>query len=189
MGYVYKPFDRMYSLKPTYGSADAAALMDISGDRLDQSIFPFDQSRLDHFTDGATTYITNYNLRTRLARDMAIDADNPREELPKEPTDKLIDTIANLNAQQPDMSHPADYEASTSAEMYREAKKNAKTQDNLFISGKGDLKLLDADLPMKTNPTKTLGQIELYSHEGRTNRLQTDEDGAYLNSIESISAF
>jgi len=225
MSHAYKVFDRMMTMKTYYGSADKEAMMSIDADPLDQQVFPFDHGRLDHFNDGASSYITSSGLYSRLSRDLAMDIRNPRQELPKNPSDtRPMDIIPNLVPQQPDMSNPADYESSVAVNLYRQAKRNHRNQDNLFIdkkaqqagamggqnnydykggrlngnkgSGGGSVsgrKFTNSDT-WGITPLEGLGALELYSHEGNAagvhmNRLATDEDDAYLNSIESMSAF
>lgn len=206
----YRTFDRFYTLTPYLGSANKDAVYSIDGDRLDQQVFAFDQGRLDHFVDGASSYITSANLEGRMRRDLAVDIGNPRQELPKNPTDKLIDTIPNLVPVQPDMSTPADYEATTTASLYQEAKKHHRQEDNMFVKGKGGGASISADKDNKTKnpggssetkttadsgtyvPQRPMDQLDIFEGNAagvEMNRLQKDEDNNYLNSVESINAF
>lgn len=211
----YKVFDRMMSVPTYYGSAKKEHIMSLDADRLDQQIFPFDHGRLDYFNDGASSYITSTNINSRLSRDLAMDIKNPRNELPKSNNDtRTIDVIPNLNPIQPDMSTPEDYEASVAINMYKQARQNHRKEDNFFVDkkaqkkdkangvgssvgpskgNKGPGKAREADT-YDAEPLKSLGILELFSHEGSAaglhmNRLATDEDDAYLNSVESVQAF
>lgn len=206
---TYKTFDRFYTINPYLGAAKKEAVYSIDGDRLDQQVYEFDQGRLSHFSDGASSYITSANLEGRLRRDLAVDIGNPRQELNKNPTDKIIDTIPNLVPIQPDMSTPADYEASTTASLYQEAKRHHKQEDNLFVKGKNTKGTsISADKGSSgqhgSSETKTtadsgtyvpqhpLDQLDIFEGNAagvEMNRLQKDEDDNYLNSIESINAF
>ena len=211
----YKVFDRFAVLKSAYGSADPEKLADLSAGRLEQEIFESDPQKQIAFIDGASSYITLANMQNRLTRDLMLDQRNPRQILPQQSTDKIIDTIPNLNPVQPDLSTPADYEFSTTAEMYRSAQRHYKKEDNLFIKRKGkgigggggggggdgkstqDGKTKTTADSGTVTPQQSLDQMDLFeggaagrpSNRLQLERLGKDSEDNSLNSVESINAF
>lgn len=189
----YKLWDRLSNYSGGYGSAKKDAIMDISGNRLDQQILPLDHSHADSFRDGASSYLMSNGLQSRMRRDLALDAKNPRQELPKSEADeKMIDLIPNQIDQMIPMSHPADFEASNNVLLLQQSRVHSTDQETMFTDPKAlENKNLHGDLPGR--PNQGASQQEVYSFEGsaagRQSNHLTDEDGAYLNSVESNLAF
>jgi len=189
----YKLFDRLSNYGGGFGAAKKEAIMDLSAHRLDQQIFPFDHSAEDFHRDGASTFITQAGLESRMKRDLSLDIKNPRQELPKSASDeKSIDVIPNLIAQMPDMSHPADYEAHNNVRLLQESRLHSTEQETLFTDPKAlENPRLNTDGQGKDN--RSVSQLQVFAFDGsaagkESNHL-VDEDGAYLNSVESVNAF
>lgn len=167
--------------------------MNISADRLDQQIFPSDGNELDRFRDGATSYITRSGYNSRMARDLTLDAKNPRQEMTKD-QDSLdaINAIPDFVPDEVDISHPADFEASNAVKLYQQSRVNSTAQETMFTDPKAlETKGLNTD--GRGKELQGIPQSQLYSFSGgaaaKTSNFLEDEDGAHLNSVESMSAF
>lgn len=189
----YKLYDRLSNYGAGFGAAKKEAVMDISAHRLEQQIFPFDHSAEEFNKDGASSYITHAGLNSRLKRDLALDAKNPREEMEKSAADiRMIDAIPNLIAQQPDLSHPADYEAHDQVRLLQESRAHSTEQETMFTDPKA-MEKPQINTDRQGKASKGMSQLQIYSLDGSaagivSNHL-TDEDGAYMDSVESVSAF
>lgn len=191
---TYELWGRMNKLPSGVGDAKKEDILSLDADRLSQQIFSLDGNRLDHMKDGATSYITSAGLQSRLQRDLAMDWHNPREELPHNPSDNgQIDMIPNLIAQQVDLSHPADYEADNNIKLVQQAYQNSLAEESKF----SDPKAMTREQRNAENPAgnrRGKNVLEAYSFGGSAagrpwNHLETDEDGAIVDSVESSTAF
>ena len=162
-------------------------LTDFSASRFDQMLFPEDEKGHGIATDAAQTVIDSLQLQSRQRRDLALDFFNPREELPKDvAAERIIDQIPDFTPQILDLDHPDDYKAHDQVRLVQDARTNFMQQSNFFDNP-------DARLPGVGEEARGVPASELYSLDGSaaglvTNRLQ-DEDGNYVNSVESTQAF
>jgi hypothetical protein len=167
----------------------------IDSNRLDTQILELNDSVLGALSDQASGIISMAGRTSRHARDYNIDVKNPREELPKDKGSILqMNAIPNLRPQMVDISHPADYEASNAIKLLQESNFNSQQQESMFTDpaalkrnmGESDAKQFQDD--------QSLTKTQEYMLEGsaagiQSNRLTTDEDGSYVNSVEAQDAF
>lgn len=186
-------YDRSYNYKGTYGEAGKADIHDLTSDRFKQQMWPLDKSRLDRIEDGATSYITLESLRSREARDFAIDVNNQRQELSKDPVALMtMNVIPNLTPMQLDLSKPEDYEAHNSVSLLMKARINGAREEKLFDDPAGvqktadDIKYTGSDAQGKPEQTRSGNDFIMRgSAAGMQNdKLRVDEDGSSTLEIE-----
>jgi len=159
-------------------------LTDFSASRLDQMLFSEDEKGHDIFNDAASMVIDNLQLESRQRRDMALDFFNPRQELPKDvAAERIVDQIPDFAAQVIDLAVPGDYEAQDQVRLVQDARANFIQQSNLF----------DNPDSREGGGARGISANDMYSLGGsaaglKTDRLQ-DEDGSYINSVDSVQAF
>jgi hypothetical protein len=184
----------MNNLGAGIGEVNKEDLLNLSGNPLDQQIFGFDHNRLSNMKEGASSYTLTAGLQSRLRRDMAIDYQNPRQELPHNPSDESkVDEIKNLIAQQIDLAHPADFKAHDNVDLVKNSYLNSIAEENEF----SDPKAMSREQLYYENPSQERrgrNALDFYGFGGSaagrpTNHLDTDEDGAIVNSVESTVAF
>lgn len=192
----YHLYDPQGNYQGPFGAATKHLIYDITAAPLDQSVFSMEKSWDKVFQEGATSWTTDGARGYRKERDMNMDLKNPRQELPKDRAGLLaMDTIPNLIEQKIDMSHPADYEASTAVQMFQMSEMYSKAQDTLFTDPKSmENPQLRQEGPNTGKPQQGISQLDAYGMEGSAagrinNFLWMDEDGAYLWSTESTVAF
>lgn len=187
-------YDRAYNYKGTYGEAGKADIHDLSSDRFKQQMWPLDKSRLDRIEDGATSYITHESLRSREARDYAIDLANPRQELSKDPAGLItMNVIPNLTPMQLDLSKPEDYEAHNSVSLFMKSRINSAREEKLFDDPAAVQKTADdikyTGVEAQGKPTETRSGNDFImrgSAAGMLNdKLRVDEDGSSTLEIET----
>lgn len=194
---AYNLFGRYENYGGGFGSAKKENIMNISASWIDQQIFPIDMAHMRTANDGASQFLTHRQYTGSQARDMAMDAKNPRQELPKNPSDvRNIEEIPQWDPQEIDMSTPMDYTAHDSVRMMQESSNYHSMQENLFT----DSKLLDhpeLNTDKVGNTVHGLAQNDVFNSKfegsaaGKINNHLWDEDidGSKLNTISSDSAF
>lgn len=188
----YGVYGRHGNYKGGFGAASKDSIYDMKKDPLDQQYFPMDHAWLEAGQRGATEFLSQGQLQMARARDYAMDRDNPKEELPQNPSDvKHIIGINNWDPQSIDISEAGDYKGHDQVKLYQESNMNYTKQSELF----SDPDLIE-DGKYNTDKqgpqTGGISQEKLYNMEGSAAGLQSNylnPEGARINSIESMVAF
>lgn len=174
------------------GDAKKDSMKNLSASRFDTMIFHDENQYMMPANDKAGKLILQLNYNYRLTRDMATDALNPREELPKDLVAmQLIGVPDLLNKPMINIATPMDYEAHDQVKLVQNAILHHMEQSELY----NDTKLFDRD-DLNTDKigkgSKGITQRQLFSfdgsHAGRISNF-LDDDGYRMNSIESHAPF
>lgn len=191
---VYAP---IWNYKGGYGNSTREKIHNITADRFDQSFFPIEDLYAKVANDYAGQYVTTMGLQSRIKRDMAIDAQNPREKLPEDMVSaKMMDIVPMFGwSHPPDLSTPEDFKQNDQVFLIQSAFLNAAKQEALYTDPNLFFKQdLNTDAVGKGVPA--LRQVDYFSFDGsaigaETNLLGGEErDESYReNSVESMTAF
>jgi hypothetical protein len=192
-GGEYYIFGRRGNYGGGYGAAKKESIYDLAADRIDQQIFPFDMQHFAEANNLATEYLTLRQLDGSMARDLAMDHKNPRQELPKNKSDlRNIEEIRWA----PDamiVSSPMDYKAHDQVQLMHDANQNYMTQEGLFTDPKlsGEADSLSDHSAVSTRG-EGLDQAYTFggSAAGKINdRLYDEPSGTRYNNLVTDSAF
>lgn len=177
------------------GNVKKSDMYNINSNRLDTQIMELSDSVLGALSDQASGILSMAGRASRHARDYNVDIKNPRQELPKDRSAiEQMDAIPNFVAQMVDVGNPADFEASNAIQLLQQSNFNSNQQESMFTDPAALQRNLGQSDAKQMTDDQSLTKTQEYMLEGsaagiQSNRLMTDEDGSYINSVESQDAF
>jgi hypothetical protein len=160
-------------------------LTDFAGSRIEQLVFPDEETGHGVYNDAAENEIKSLQLQSRQKRDMALDFYNPKEELPHDVTaERIVDQIPDWKPQVVDLSRPGDYEAHEQVRLVQDARANYIRNSTMFDdpnfqpSGESD----------GARGVSATAGYDLGAAGIKTNHF-VDEDGTPTGVVENVQAF
>lgn len=197
---AYELWSRMNNYKGGYGHGIKEKIHDITANRFEQEFFGPEELYNHVANDQAGQYVTTMGLGSRVRRDMAIDAVNPKQKLPEDQTSSvLLNTVPMFAwSHPPDATLPEDFKGHDQIKLFQQSFFNAYRQEQLF----NDPRFFDDYMDPENNSSKQnvsnkgLPASQVYNMDGSaagriTNFLGGEKrDESYReNSVESMTAF